>query len=94
MGRHRVKRQGMGQSKAARKIVQTVDTYDRCGKWGYHTRADAKKALRRHRGKGFDRRVRPYKCPDCGFFHLGHMPGVVRAGMATADEFYGRAETA
>jgi hypothetical protein len=72
--------------KQERAIVHCVHT-PQCGKKGYLTRADAKKALRGHRGFGFDRHVRPYRCDDCGCWHLGHLPAAVRLGIVTAAEF-------
>lgn len=33
--------------------------------------------------------LRPYRCPGCGHWHLGHLPDVVRHGHATATDIYG-----
>ena len=39
------------------------------------SRADAKAALARYRNEGLDvTGQQPYRCPDCGYFHLGHYP--------------------
>ena len=43
------------------------------GKIQYNSKADAKKAIRRRQTKNgrFSHRVESYRCPHCGFFHLG-----------------------
>lgn len=48
------------------------------GKWQYATRKQAKaaKSLKGRRDGG----LRPYRCPHCSWFHLGHQPKTVRRG--------------
>lgn len=51
------------------------------GKRGWVSRADAKKVARNvHPGE----HMSAYKC-RCGYWHLGHLPGQVRKGIATRD---------
>lgn len=80
---------GSSSAKADRKTVHLVHTPE-CGKRGYQTRADAKKALRHHRGSGGDRTVRPYECPTCGAWHLGHVPYAVKVGFVDEATYFGR----
>jgi predicted RNA-binding Zn-ribbon protein involved in translation (DUF1610 family) len=60
------------------------------GKLAYTKRAEAREHARRlkrsrsHDGAG----VRPYVCPSCGFWHVGHLPPEVMRGELTADEHY------
>ena len=60
------------------------------GKLAYVARREAKRHARRlkrtatHDGAG----LRPYRCPRCGLWHVGHLPAEVRAGAWTADEHY------
>ena len=52
-------------------------------KWKFETRADAKRARRAIYGKRQQHKGGPlsiYRCDDCGFYHLGHMPQRVRNG--------------
>lgn len=58
------------------------------GKWGWVERAGAKtlsRALRKSGGKG----VREYVCPECGRWHVGHLPFEARRGHRSAREVYG-----
>lgn len=57
------------------------------GKRGYATRRYAKAVIRdiTHGGRG---RMRPYECDGCGKWHVGHMPGRVRAGEVSAADYY------
>lgn len=68
-------------------LLQVVDCPS--GKLGYPRRrwaaADAKRLRRLGRGH-----MRPYRCGRCRRWHLGHLPGAVLAGRATADELYAR----
>lgn len=60
---------------------------DPCGKLAYCTRADARARIREMGEKG----LRAYRCPAVpALFHLGHLPGEVRRGAATAAEVYAR----
>lgn len=60
------------------------------GKRTWARRADAREyANRNHRG-GHDR-LSPYRCDECGLFHVGHLPRAVLAGTMTRNEYYGRA---
>lgn len=62
------------------------------GKWTYLLRREAKEHARRlkraasHDGAG----IRPYRCPDCGLWHVGHLPHDVRGGLTSADEHYSK----
>jgi hypothetical protein len=59
------------------------------GKWTYPTRTAAKKhSSRINRMRGDN--LRPYVCPHCGFWHVGHKPKEVIKGTMTANERYGR----
>lgn len=51
-----------------------------CSKVRYEQREDAKMALRQLKGNGRNTKLlRPYRCSDCRFWHLGHLsPEVVR----------------
>lgn len=81
---------GRSPKKSRRETVHHVHTPE-CGKRGYLSRADAKRVLRRHRkGPKPNHMVRPYQCPNCGYFHLGAPPIEVKRGLMTAAEFFGR----
>jgi hypothetical protein len=32
--------------------------------------------------------LRPYECADCGYWHVGHLPARVIAGLITSTEHY------
>lgn len=56
---------------------------DRCRKWKFETRADARRARKTIYGRRDTSRDGPlsiYRCPHCDFLHLGHLPARVRAG--------------
>lgn len=57
------------------------------GKRAYTSRKNAKAALLKlaHGGRN---RMRPYECDECGKWHIGHMPGRVRAGEVSAADYY------
>ena len=57
------------------------------GKQAYFTRQGARALVRALKAEG-DKGVRAYRCPQCGYFHAGHMPDVVRRGEKTAGEIY------
>lgn len=51
------------------------------GKRKYSTKDDAKSAARRsERSLG---RMKPYRCPHCDAWHLGHAPKITRAQRAS-----------
>lgn len=56
--------------------VQTQGKCPDCGKVRYRSRADAKKAARTRNLPGMS----PYECSD-GYWHLGHLPPVVKRGV-------------
>lgn len=58
------------------------------GKIVYYSRKQAKEHARRISNK--TGKMRPYECPSCQQYHIGHLPRVVREGGVTADEYYGR----
>lgn len=47
-----------------------------CGKLSYSDKADAKAARRDMR----DPALNVYRCPESGYWHIGHVPPVVRRG--------------
>lgn len=65
------------------------------GKIKIPTRKEARAARRSILAAGFGDFGRPYLCPHCGWFHLGHAPpGASRHGSAraaVADPIEGRA---
>ena len=58
-------------------------------KWAWPTRRGAKAAAlnlrRRERGA-----TRPYRCVECGAWHVGHIPRAVARGEMSVEEWYGR----
>lgn len=58
---------------------------DDCGKRGYPSRSAAKKARQRSRHD-----VRPYLCPDCAMWHLGHLGKTVIGGFQSRQERFAR----
>jgi rubrerythrin len=50
------------------------------------TRRSAKAHARGMRGYG--EHLRPYECVVCGYWHVGHLPARVIAGLTTATEHY------
>lgn len=59
-------------------------------KWKFETRADAKRARRRLYGKRNQLKDGPlsiYRCEVCGFYHLGHLPTLVRNGQWDRDDY-------
>lgn len=59
---------------------QSLSTCPTCGKRRFLTKAQAKTAARQMRRLGKPR-LNTYRCGD--FWHLGHLPDVVRHGEAT-----------
>lgn len=55
------------------------------GKRSYESRKDANRA-RRELG---ERALRAYKCGDCPWWHVGHLPYDVRRGLVTCEDVYG-----
>ncbi|MEV0726029.1 hypothetical protein AB0I37_25025 [Micromonospora purpureochromogenes] len=56
-----------------------------CGKYGFHTRKDAKRMEKQYP----EEQMRPYRCPTADdIWHLGHLPAVVRQGEMSADEWF------
>lgn len=43
-----------------------------CGKMHFASQADAKTFVRWGQGGGRDLKLRPYRCPGCGGWHLTH----------------------
>lgn len=56
------------------------------GKRGYATRREAKTARQQLPTKF--KRLRVYRCGDCGSFHLGHLPLVVLTGAVPRGVYY------
>jgi hypothetical protein len=73
-------------AKDERKVVRYTNVTG-CGKRGYLTATDARRDNRRARQAGRNG-MRPYRCVACAFWHLGHLPAVVRAGLLTAAEVF------
>lgn len=75
-----------GKSSSQRDYQQRVASGVRCacGKLRFTSKADAKKALRRMKGR--TGRMHAYRCGDehgQEFWHLGHVPGDLRHGDAS-----------
>lgn len=72
-----------------RRAANDGGTHNACpsGNLAHTSRRDAKVHAVRHRGG----HVRPYRCDDCGLWHIGYLPVQVRRGLESADEHYGRA---
>lgn len=63
---------------------------DDCRKWKFETRAEAKIARRGIYGRrtpGRDGPLSIYRCVECDFLHLGHLPAAVRAGEVDRDTY-------
>lgn len=59
-----------------------------CKKIPYERRRGAVRARRRQPGK---KGLRPYRCPTCGYWHLGHLPAAIIAGdVGRGDVYPGR----
>ncbi len=56
----------------------------------YATRRDAKNALRRFQPADKDL-PQPYRCQECGWFHLGHYPDNPRTRARLRDRHRGEA---
>ena len=56
------------------------------GKRAHLTRRSAKAHARGMRGYG--EHLRPYECAVCGYWHVGHLPVRVIAGLITSSEHY------
>jgi hypothetical protein len=69
-------------------------TSDTCrnGKRGYVSRREAAEHAKRLRrtNQHMDGHNRPYRCPHCDLWHVGHVPTPVIRGEITANDFYGR----
>lgn len=61
-----------------------------CGKRSYLTRHAARQAKRLHSDR---RGLSVYRCSS-GYWHIGHLPYLVRRGNATRGDLYGERETA
>lgn len=57
------------------------------GKWTYPDRAQAKTHAAKMRAAGHGG-LRPYRCRECGRWHVGHKPTVVRRGLMSSEEWY------
>ena len=55
-----------------------------CAKVRYLCRKHAKQNKPKHQN------LHAYKCPECGLWHLGHMPAKVKAGKVSISAYYGR----
>lgn len=58
------------------------------GKWGWLNREGAKTLARALRKEGSGA-VRTYSCPECGRWHVGHIPFETRRGYRSANEVHG-----
>lgn len=61
-----------------------VPTRNECGVIAFGSRKQARQRSKHLPGK----HVRPYRCPDCELWHLGHLPVVVLVGEVSASEWY------
>lgn len=73
---------------SAHNIIRGMHNECPTGKVAYPTRHDAKRQNKRI--DGGHSKMRPYECPTCHLFHLGHLPAVVRLGDKSAEAYYGR----
>lgn len=60
------------------------------GKWCFTSRKEAKTLLRTLKQQGEGKACRAYECRDCGYWHVGHLPHMVRRGIVSQNEFYTR----
>lgn len=58
-----------------------------CGKIPYLSRKDARRDSHR-RVVPAAGRMRAYRCENCPYWHVGHLPWLVRKGELTATQFY------
>lgn len=77
---------------AAQQTGGGVNPACRSGKRAYVSRREAAEHAKRLRRTALHMpgHVRPYVCPSCGLWHVGHVPPDVIQGVRTADEHYGR----
>lgn len=57
-------------------------------KRAYPTRKNAKHHAKNLREQGAH--VRPYECPACSFWHVGHLPNVTQRGEMSSQDFHAR----
>lgn len=57
------------------------------GKRAWMGRADAKSAANQAARNGLDK-LRPYQCPECGLWHIGHLPQAVLRGEVGRSDYY------
>lgn len=60
------------------------------GKQAHASRKSAKQHASRIRRTNGEH-LRPYRCPYCELWHVGHLPGAVIRGELSDDQHYGRA---
>jgi hypothetical protein len=60
------------------------------GKFAHPTRKGAKEHASNARRRTGEH-VRPYRCPICDLWHVGHLPRAVVRGEVSSDQAYGRA---
>lgn len=58
------------------------------GKRAYPDRPAARAKALKHR-QWYGDHLRPYRCPTCDAFHIGHLPAAVLRGDVSAREHYG-----
>lgn len=80
----------MSQSKRDRERQKTGQAYivGACpsGKRCHDSRASAKA----HAARLVGDHLRPYRCDQCGYWHVGHIPRAVLQGLRTSTEHYER----
>ena len=75
--------------------LKYAGTCDASGKIQYPTRKDAKEARRLMKGKGIPQSgMSVYQCPECNYWHLGHLSASVRAGRLGREQRYSDPEIA
>lgn len=80
----KLKAKGQQRRLAFRPQAKSVNTCPRCGKYGYTSKAEAKRVAREaHRGEAMN----TYRCG--GQYHIGHLSPAIRAGLTTRLERYG-----
>lgn len=81
----------MSRGKEFDKLGPEAWATSRCstGKRGWPTRRGAKDANRLYKRQGADL-MSPYFHEECQTWHIGHLPAVVKAGIVSREEYYGR----
>ena len=89
------KSEGKGASRNG--VDYTGATKSGCssGKWGWPNDEKGRRGARTlkrvlRRANGADGAVREYVCPECGRWHVGHLPTTARRGKSAAGDYYAK----